>query len=48
MWIDCSDDTGAFKKIENMERSDVKDTTGTQLETIINLFSDITHTKRVS
>ena len=40
MWSGFSDDTGAFPKLNNMERNDIKNTTGMKLATSINVFSN--------
>ena len=39
MWNECSDDTGAFPKIKNMEKNYIDGASGTQLATNINFFS---------
>ena len=36
---DCLYDTGDFPKLNKMERSDIKGTTGTHLVTSLNVFS---------
>ena len=38
LFSDCSDDTGVFKNIENMQRSDTKGATGTDLVISLNVF----------
>ena len=39
MWIDCSDDTGAFPNINKMYRSEIEGDTGAQLVMSLNVFS---------
>ena len=38
MWIDFSDNNGAFLKIDNTKRSDIKFTTGMELVISINMI----------
>ena len=39
MWNDCSDDTGGYPKMNNMEKNDIESSSGTQLLTSLNIFS---------
>ena len=39
MWNDCSDNTGAFTKLNKMEKNDIGGASGTQLATSITVFS---------
>ena len=39
MWNDCSEDVGAFAKLNNMEKNDIKGVTWTQLVTSLIIFS---------
>ena len=39
MWNDCSDDTRAFLKLNKKEKNDIEGASGTQLVTILNIFS---------
>ena len=39
MWNDCSEDVGAFAKLNNMEKNDIKGASEAQLVTSLNVFS---------
>ena len=39
MWNDCSDNTGVFTKMSNMEKHDIEVASGMQLVTSLNVFS---------
>ena len=40
MWNDWSDNTGAFTKLNNMEKNDIEGTSGTNLEISLTVFSN--------
>ena len=39
MWNDCSDETGDFTNMNQIEKNDIKGASGTQLLTSIDVFS---------
>ena len=39
MWNNLSDDTGDFPNLNNLEKNDIEDASGTQLERSLTVFS---------